>query len=104
MIQRLHDYVIAYLRVFSWVVWCNHMQLQGVMHVFGRISFLVDENTQAIHFFITALLQLMDRGGFLYAELARFVFRLLGYKPEVSVLREPCNLIRLVTGLWIAFS
>ena len=52
--------------------------LNGVMGFFGRISFLVDENTHAIHFFITALLQLFDRTGSLYSELARFVLRILG--------------------------
>lgn len=57
-------------------------QLHGIMTLFGRISFLVDENTQAVHFFITAILQLLDRSGMLYAELARFVLRLLGYKPK----------------------
>jgi hypothetical protein len=36
---------------------------------------------QAVHFFITALLQLFDRAGCLYAELARFVLRLLGFNP-----------------------
>ncbi|CAG9460024.1 unnamed protein product [Pedinophyceae sp. YPF-701] len=54
--------------------------LHGVVSFFGRISFLVDENTQAIHFFITALLQLLDRCGSLYSELARFVLRLLGFR------------------------
>lgn len=34
---------------------------QGVMHFFGRLSFLVDENAHAVHFFVTALLQLLDR-------------------------------------------
>lgn len=33
----------------------------GVMHFFGRLSFLVDENAHAVHFFISALLQLLDR-------------------------------------------
>lgn len=46
----------------------------------GRISFLVDENTQALHFFITAMLQLFDRAGTLYGELARFVLRILGIR------------------------
>lgn len=50
------------------------------MHFFGRLSILVDENTQAFHFFITALLQLCDRAGVLYGELARFVLRLLGFR------------------------
>ena len=48
--------------------------------MFGRVSFLVDENAQALHFFISAFLQLLDRFGSLYGELARFVLRLLGYR------------------------
>ena len=35
--------------------------LAGVVHFFGRLSFLVDENAHAMHFFISALLQLLDR-------------------------------------------
>lgn len=54
--------------------------LHGIVSFVGKISFLMDENTQALHFFITALLQLLDRAGVLYGELARFVLRLLGYK------------------------
>lgn len=54
--------------------------LHGVVNFFGRISMLVDENTQAFHFFITALLQLADRAGMLYGELARFVLRILGFR------------------------
>eukprot|EP00884_Botryococcus_braunii_P005457 jgi/Botrbrau1/14912/Bobra.0018s0016.1 len=54
--------------------------LGGVVHFFGRLSFLVDENAHAVHFFISALLQLLDRVGTLYGEMARFVLRLLGYK------------------------
>lgn len=33
----------------------------GVVHFFGRLSFLVDENAHAVHFFVQALLQLLDR-------------------------------------------
>jgi len=54
--------------------------LHSAMTFAGRLSFLVDENTAALHFFITALLQLFDRAGSLYGELARFVLRLLGVK------------------------
>jgi len=53
--------------------------MHGVVTFFGRVSILVDENTQAFHFFITALLQLFDRSGVLYGELARFVLRFLGF-------------------------
>ena len=35
--------------------------ISGVVHFFGRLSFLVDENAHAVHFFIAALLQLLDR-------------------------------------------
>ena len=52
----------------------------GIVHFFGRLSFLVDENAHAIHFFMTALLQLLERVGFLYGELARFVLRILGLR------------------------
>ena len=56
--------------------------LSNVVGFFGKIAWLVDENSQALHFFMTALLGLLDRGGVLYGELARFVLRLLGYKPR----------------------
>ena len=59
------------------------MSLSSVVGFAGKIAWLVDENSQALHFFMTALLGLLDRGGVLYGELARFVLRLLGYKlPE----------------------
>eukprot|EP00892_Ulva_mutabilis_P012575 jgi/Ulvmu1/9690/UM055_0028.1 len=61
--------------------WQVFMQsLNNLMHFFGRISFLMDENAHAVHFFITALLQLLDRASFLWGEVARFVLRILGYK------------------------
>ncbi|XP_057531376.1 peroxisomal membrane protein 13-like [Amaranthus tricolor] len=61
--------------------WISFLRvMEGVVGFFGRISFLVDQNTQAVHFFMSALLQLFDRGGVLYAELARFVFRILGIR------------------------
>lgn len=56
--------------------------ISGIVHFFGRLSFLVDENAHAVHFFIGALLQLLDRFGSLYGELARFVLRLLGFRPK----------------------
>lgn len=34
-------------------------QMQGVVNFFGRISILVDQNTQAIHMFMSALLQVL---------------------------------------------
>ncbi|KAF4355969.1 hypothetical protein CsatB_013116 [Cannabis sativa] len=54
--------------------------MQGVVGFFGRISILIDQNTQAFHLFMTAFLQLFERSGMLYGELARFVFRILGIK------------------------
>jgi peroxin-13 len=51
--------------------------LGGAVHLFGRLSFLVDENAHAVHFFIGALLGLLDRAGALYGEVARFLFRIL---------------------------
>ncbi|KAJ0014598.1 hypothetical protein Pint_19593 [Pistacia integerrima] len=76
---------------------------QGVVNVFGRISILIYENTEAFNMFMTAILQLaissshsygsfysidfvltglvlFDRTGSLYGELARFVLRILGIK------------------------
>mmetsp|Transcript_1638 Transcript_1638/g.5929 ORF Transcript_1638/g.5929 Transcript_1638/m.5929 type:complete len:294 (+) Transcript_1638:174-1055(+) len=53
--------------------------LSSVVHLFGKISFLVDENTQALHFFIMSLLQLLDRGGHLYGEFSRIALRAMGY-------------------------
>ncbi len=35
--------------------------LHSVMHAFGRVTFLVDENTAAMHFVIEAVLRLLDR-------------------------------------------
>eukprot|EP00475_Leptophrys_vorax_P022179 TRINITY_DN30180_c0_g1_i1.p2 TRINITY_DN30180_c0_g1~~TRINITY_DN30180_c0_g1_i1.p2 ORF type:complete len:177 (-),score=2.27 TRINITY_DN30180_c0_g1_i1:249-704(-) len=58
--------------------------MHGVMTAFGRLSVLVDENTHAIHFFISALLQLCDRAGVLYGEVARFVLRLLGFRSRAA--------------------
>ena len=60
--------------------WQALMQsLSSVVHLFGKISFLVDENTQALHFFIMSLLQLLDRGGHLYVELSRVLLKAMGY-------------------------
>lgn len=58
--------------------------LHGLMTFFGRISMLMDENAHAVHFFITALLQMLDRASFLWGEIARFVLRLLGYRKPLD--------------------
>ena len=50
------------------------------MGLLGRFAFLIDENTQAVHFFVSALLQLFDRAGMLYGEVARFALGLLRIK------------------------
>ena len=42
--------------------WQSMLQaMSGVVNFFGRLSFLVDENAHAFHFFISSLLQLLDR-------------------------------------------
>ncbi|XP_039005668.1 peroxisomal membrane protein 13-like isoform X2 [Hibiscus syriacus] len=69
--------------------WMSFLRvMQGVVNCFGRISILMDQNTQAFHMFMTALLQLFDRGGLLYGELARFVLRLLGIKTKPRKLNQ----------------
>lgn len=70
--------------------WISFLRvMEGVVNFFGRISILVDQNTQAVHFFMSALLQLFDRGGMLYGELARFVFRILGLKRKSRKVAPP---------------
>ena len=42
--------------------WQSMLHAMGnVVGFFGRLSFLVDENAHAFHFFISSLLQLLDR-------------------------------------------
>ncbi|XP_027107380.2 peroxisomal membrane protein 13 isoform X1 [Coffea arabica] len=63
--------------------WVSLMRvMQGVVTFFGRVAILIDQNTQAFHMFVTALLQLFDRSGLLYGELARFVLRILGIRTK----------------------
>lgn len=70
--------------------WISFLRvMQGVVNFFGRISILIDQNTQAFHFFMTALLQLFDRSGMLYGELARFVLRLLGIRTKPKKIIPP---------------
>ncbi|XP_022758844.1 peroxisomal membrane protein 13-like [Durio zibethinus] len=70
--------------------WISFLRvMQGVVNFFGRISILIDQNTQAFHMFMTALLQLFDRTGLLYGELARFVLRLLGIKTKPRKVNQP---------------
>ncbi|XP_004486871.1 peroxisomal membrane protein 13 isoform X2 [Cicer arietinum] len=70
--------------------WISVMRvMQGVVNFFGRISILIDQNTQAFHLFMTALLQLFDRSGVLYGELARFVLRLLGVRTKSKKVNPP---------------
>ncbi|KAG8642074.1 hypothetical protein MANES_12G057905v8, partial [Manihot esculenta] len=70
--------------------WISFLRvMQGVVNFFGRISILIDQNTQAFHMFMTALLQLFDRTGLLYGELARFVLRLLGIKTKPRKVEGP---------------
>ncbi|KAL6499946.1 hypothetical protein OROGR_027856 [Orobanche gracilis] len=70
--------------------WVSLMRvMQGVVSFFGRIAILIDQNTQAFHMFMTALLQLFDRSGMLYGELARFVLRLLGVRTKPKKVHPP---------------
>ncbi|KAJ4956639.1 hypothetical protein NE237_013422 [Protea cynaroides] len=70
--------------------WISFLRvMQGVVTWFGRISVLIDQNTQAFHFFMSALLQLFDRSGMLYGELARFVLRLLGIRTKPKKVHPP---------------
>ncbi|MQL73844.1 hypothetical protein Taro_006225 [Colocasia esculenta] len=63
--------------------WMSLMRvMHGVVDFFGRIAFLIDQNTFAFHAFMSALLQLFDRSGMLYGELARFVLRILGIRTK----------------------
>ncbi|KAL0390316.1 UNVERIFIED_CONTAM: Peroxisomal membrane protein 13 [Sesamum calycinum] len=70
--------------------WISLMRvMQGVVTFFGRVAMLIDQNTQAFHMFMTALLQLFDRSGMLYGELARFVLRILGVKTKPKKVHPP---------------
>ncbi|XAR60860.1 hypothetical protein NMG60_11034388 [Bertholletia excelsa] len=70
--------------------WISFLRvMEGVVTFFGRIAMLIDQNTHAFHIFITALLQLFDRSGTLYGELARFVFRLLGIRAKSKRVQPP---------------
>uniref|UniRef100_A0A453BMS9 Uncharacterized protein n=1 Tax=Aegilops tauschii subsp. strangulata TaxID=200361 RepID=A0A453BMS9_AEGTS len=60
----------------------SYAWMHGAVSFFGRVAFLVEQNTQAFYLFITAMLQLFDRSGMLYGELARFVLRLLGVRTK----------------------
>ncbi|KAL5219200.1 hypothetical protein ABZP36_019884 [Zizania latifolia] len=65
--------------------WVSFLRvMHGVVNFCGRVAFLFSQNTQALHMFISALLQLCDRTGMLYGELARFVLRLLGIKTKTK--------------------
>ncbi|XP_059626320.1 peroxisomal membrane protein 13 [Cornus florida] len=70
--------------------WMSFLRMmQGVVTFFGRIAILIDQNTQAFHMFMSALLQLFDRSGLLYGELARFVLRVLGVKTKPKRVHHP---------------
>ncbi|KAF3605138.1 hypothetical protein DY000_02051208 [Brassica cretica] len=63
-------------------------QPSGAVNFFGRVAMLIDQNTQAFHMFMSALLQLFDRGGMLYGELARFVLRMLGVRTKPRKMQQ----------------
>ncbi|KDP43909.1 hypothetical protein JCGZ_20919 [Jatropha curcas] len=70
--------------------WISLLQMmQRVVNCFGHISILIDQHTQALHTFMSALLQLFDLSGMLYGELARFVFRLLGFRKKRQKVDPP---------------
>ncbi|PIN23124.1 hypothetical protein CDL12_04160 [Handroanthus impetiginosus] len=70
--------------------WVSLMRvMQGVVNFLGRVAILIDQNTQAFHLFMTALLQLFDRSGMLYGELARFVLRMLGVRTKPKKVHPP---------------
>ncbi|XP_047976601.1 peroxisomal membrane protein 13-like [Salvia hispanica] len=70
--------------------WISLMRvMQGVVNFFGRVAILIDQNTQAFHMFMSALLQLFDRSGMLYGELARFVLRILGVRTKPKRVHPP---------------
>ncbi|KAD3067780.1 hypothetical protein R6Q59_018218 [Mikania micrantha] len=70
--------------------WISLMRvMQGFVTFFGRVAMLIDQNAQAFHMFMSALLQLFDRSGLLYGELARFVLRILGVKRVPNKLHPP---------------
>ncbi|KAF8091505.1 hypothetical protein N665_0444s0019 [Sinapis alba] len=69
--------------------WISFLRvMQGAVNFFGRIAMLIDQNTQAFHMFMSALLQLFDRGGMLYGELARFVLRMLGVRTKPRKMQQ----------------
>uniref|UniRef100_A0A1J3K286 Peroxisomal membrane protein 13 n=1 Tax=Noccaea caerulescens TaxID=107243 RepID=A0A1J3K286_NOCCA len=69
--------------------WISFLRvMQGAVNFFGRVAMLIDQNTQAFHMFMSALLQLFDRGGMLYGELARFVLRLLGVRTKPRKMQQ----------------
>ncbi|KAG2318164.1 hypothetical protein Bca4012_069162 [Brassica carinata] len=69
--------------------WISFLRvLQGAVNFFGRVAMLIDQNTQAFHMLMSALLQLCDRGGMLYGELARFVLRLLGVSTKPRKMQQ----------------
>lgn len=49
----------------------------SVMGCVGRITFLVESNAAALHYFMGALLQLLERFGSVYHDIARLVVRIL---------------------------
>lgn len=64
------------------------LQMQGVVNFFGRISTLIDQNAQAFHMFMTALLQV----SFIilcpfYSFLSYFVHLLILYQAHMAVWR-----------------
>ena len=57
--------------------------ISGIVQFFGRLSFLVDENAHAVHFFIAALLQLLDRSALLAVTKSAFPPESLAIIPQL---------------------
>lgn len=45
--------------MLNYANYVNLGQMQGVVNFFGRIAMLIDQNTQAFHMFMSALLQVL---------------------------------------------
>ncbi|TKY67480.1 Peroxisomal membrane protein 13 [Spatholobus suberectus] len=65
-------------------VWISFLRvMQGVVNFFGRISILMDQNTQAFHMFMTALLQVLYSS--IFSILCSFVHLLKLYYAPMAI-------------------
>lgn len=82
---------------------CTHL-CAGVVHFFGRLSFLVDENAHAVHFFISALLQLLDRYAWYIAKIQGAGLLCLSAESKVVYVRLFAGLARCMESSLGLFS